>query len=118
FEERKTNYRAPEYRNFSYVLLTPETLADPDAVTDEQARQDYERTLDRFTTPEQRHVRQIVFASREEAEAARRKIEEGSDFGEVVASEGKTEADVSLGLIRRQDIADAAIAEAAFALEE
>ncbi len=118
FEERRSQYRAPEYRGFSYVLLTPEELADPDSVTDEQARADYERMVDRYTEPERRAVQQIVFATREEAEAARRRIGEGATFAEIAAAEGKTEEDITLGELRRQDIADPAVAEAAFALAE
>lgn len=117
FDERKSNYRAPEYRKIAYVKLEPEDLADPESVTDQQVREDYERNIARYTTAERRQVQQLVFPTRQEAEAALEKIRGGAGFSEIVAGQGRTEADVSLGTVARSDIADPAIAEAAFALD-
>lgn len=116
YDARKDQYRAPEYRSFTYLLLSAETLADPNSVTSEQARADYERGIARYTKPERRSVQQIVFATREEAEAARARLDGGTSFSEIAAAEGKTESDISLGEVTEDDIADPAIAEAAFAL--
>lgn len=117
FDERKSTYAAPEFRKFAYVKLEPEDIADPAAITDEQARKDYDANVDRYTTPEKREVFQIVFASEEEAKQARERIADGATFAEIVAQQGKTDADTSLGTVTKADIADTAIAEAAFSLQ-
>lgn len=118
FEERKNTYSAPEYRKIAYVKLEPEDIADPAAVSDEQVREDYEENIDQYTTAEKRKVEQLVFRSKEEAAAALEKIRGGAGFSEIVAAEGKTSADISLGTVTKSEIADEAIAKAAFSIGE
>ena len=116
FEDNKADWRAPEYRKINLVVLEPESIADPDAISDEQVRADYEARKDRYTSAETRLIDQLVFKSRDEAEAARKRITGGATFDEVAASEGKTPEDTSLGTVERSAIPDATIAEAAFSL--
>src|SRR5690606_19533631 len=70
FEEHKKTYAAPEYRKFTYARLDPADIMDLSSVTDQQVREDYEKNKARFTTPETRTIEQLVFQSREAAEAA------------------------------------------------
>ena len=51
FEDNKAAYAAPEYRGINYAVLTPEALADPSTVTDEQIKADYEQYKDRLHDP-------------------------------------------------------------------
>ncbi len=118
FDQRKSNYAAPEYRKIAYIKLEPEDIADPDAVAAEDVRSDYEKNIKRYTTPEKRALEQLVFKSSEDAQAAREKIAGGATFAEIVTAEGKTDADTTLGTVSKTDIADDAIADAAFALAE
>lgn len=117
FEENKKNYAAPEYRKLSYVKLEPENIMDLGSITDEQVRQDYEKNKSHFTTPETRKVDQLVFANADAAKAASEEIKGGASFDKIVADQGKTAADVTLGTLTRDAIADKAVAEAAFALQ-
>jgi len=116
FEERKASYAAPEYRKIAYIKLEAEDIADPSAISDEQVAKDYEANKVRYTTPERRTLEQIVFANEETAAAARASLNGGSTFEEIVAAQGKTMADVQLGTFSRSEVADPAVAEAAFAL--
>lgn len=118
FEERKATYAAPEYRKINYIKLEAEDIADPSTIGDEQVAQDYEKNKARYTTPERRTIEQIVFLNDETAEAARASLNGGSTFEEMVAAQGKTMADVQLGTFSRSEVADPAVAEAAFALED
>ena len=61
FEENKQSYAAPEYRKIAYVKLVPENIADESAITDEQVKEDYDKNIARFTTPETRTIEQLVF---------------------------------------------------------
>ena len=117
FEENKKTYAAPEYRKLAYVKLTPEDIADPSAITEEQVRADYETNKSKFTTPETRSVEQIAFKDVASAKAARDKIRNGSTFEDIVKAEGKTLADVQLGTLTKDKIADSTIADAAFAVK-
>lgn len=118
FEENKANYAAPEYRRISYVKLEPADIADPAAIQAEEVERYYEDNATRFTSPEQRKIEQLVFADAEAAQAALDNIRDGATFEEVVTEQGKTMGDVVLGTFAKADVADPAIAEAAFALAE
>ena len=114
--DRKDNYKAPEYRKFSYVRLAPEDIADPAAIDDAAVKADYDKDILRHTKQESRTVEQLVLASKEAALSAKAKLAAGASFEEVVKSEGKTLADVALGDLKKSDLPDAKIADAAFAL--
>lgn len=117
FEERKANYRAPEYRKLTYVKLEPADIAKPDAVTDDEVRADYEKRKASFTTPATRTVEQLAFGSAEAADAAAAKLLAGTaTFDALVTEEGKTASDVLLGDFTRDGMPDQTLAEAAFAV--
>lgn len=118
FEQNKQGYAAPEYRKIAYVSLVPEAIADANAISDEQVKEDYEKRVDRFTTPEMRTIEQIVFADRNAAQAALDSIAAGATFDSVVAAQGKTAADILLGSFSKDRVPDQKLADAAFALQE
>lgn len=118
FEENRANYAAPEFRTISYVKLEPQDIADPASVTDEEARAEYDRARARYTTPERRTIQQLVFADEEAAQAALTRVRDGATFEEIAAEQGRAIGDTELGTFSRDQVADPAIAEAAFALEE
>ncbi|TIW53201.1 MAG: peptidylprolyl isomerase, partial [Mesorhizobium sp.] len=116
FDANKKNYAAPEYRNFSYVRLEPQDIADPSAVTDQQVSEDYNKNIARYTTPEMRTIEQLVFKTPDAAKAALDSLKAGATFDKLVTAEGKTQADTLLGTLSRDKIADKAVADAAFSL--
>jgi peptidyl-prolyl cis-trans isomerase D len=116
FEANKKAYAAPEYRKFSYARLDPEDIMDLSSVTDQQVKDDYEKNKERYTTPEMRTIEQLVFKSKDAANAALDSLKAGATFDKIVAAEGKTEADTLLGTLSKDKIPDKAVADAAFAL--
>ena len=117
FEANKAAYAAPEYRKIAYVTLLPEDIADESAITDEQVKEDYDKNIARFTTPETRTIEQLVFSTPEAAQAASDSIKAGATFDSIVAAEGKTQSDTLLGTFSKDKVADPAVAEAAFKLQ-
>jgi peptidyl-prolyl cis-trans isomerase D len=117
FEERKKDYAAPEYRKLAYVQLTPEDIADESAITDEQVRADFDKNKARFTTPETRTIEQLVFPSKEAADAALASLKSGGTFEKAVEEQGKTLADVQIGTVAKDGVPDNAVAEIAFSLQ-
>ncbi|WP_173931737.1 peptidyl-prolyl cis-trans isomerase [Chelativorans sp. Marseille-P2723] len=118
FEARKEHYSAPEYRRIDYVKLEAEDIVDPSVISDEQVSAYYEQNRNRYTTPERRTIEQINFPDAETAAAAHESLRAGTTFEDLVERQGRTLADASLGTLSREEIADNAIAEAAFALDE
>lgn len=117
FDENKQTYAAPEYRKIAYVTLVPENITDESAVSDEQVKEDYEKNIDRFTTPETRTIEQLVFPSKDAAQTALDSIRAGATFDSIVTAQGKTAADTLLGAFTKDKVPDPAVAEAAFALQ-
>ena len=116
FEERKSAYRAPEYRKIAYVTLRASDISDPSTISDESVRADYEARIDRYRTPETRAIEQLSFPDEAAAKAAADKLAAGATFEEIVTAEGKTLNDVALGTCERRTMPDPSIAEAAFAI--
>ncbi|WP_161854839.1 peptidylprolyl isomerase [Bradyrhizobium sp. CCBAU 051011] len=116
FEDRKTQFRAPEYRKLSFVVISPEEIGKWIEVSDEDAKKVFEQRRDQLGTPEKREVSQMFFPSEGEAQAARSRITSGTSFDDVAKERNLNLADVDLGLIAKTAIIDPAIADAAFSL--
>src|SRR4029079_3627232 len=115
FDDHKTQFRAPEYRKLSFVVVSPEEIGKWSEVSDEDAKKVFEQRRDRIGTPEKREVQQMVFPNAAEAEAARARITSGASFDDVAKERNLSAADVDLGMIAKSGIIDPAVADAAFA---
>lgn len=121
FEANKSAYRAPEYRKFVTLAVTPATIADPSKVANADVLALYDRVkTQRFGAPEMRQTQQIVFKPGEntEASAALAKIKGGANFEDIAAERNLTAADIDLGLLPLEKFADPAVGKAAFGLKE
>jgi peptidyl-prolyl cis-trans isomerase D len=116
FEDHKVQFRAPEYRKLSFVMITPEEIGKWSTVTDEEAKKLYDERKDKMGTPDRREVSQIVFPNMEEATAARGRINASFTFADLAKERGLNPADYDLGMIAKSAIIDPAVANAAFAL--
>lgn len=119
FESHKAQYRAPEYRKFTYVKLEPSDIANQSAITDAQVAEYYEKNKDKFRTAGRRTVEQLVFPNKEMAEAAATQIRAGTTtYDQVVKDQGKQPADVLLGEFTKETMPDPSIADAVFAVQK
>lgn len=114
YEANKRRFTAPEFRTLTVLRLEPQDLAETVNVADEDLRRAYEDRADDYVTPETREIEQITFASVEQAQAARTRIESGTDFLAIAKERGLADVDFKLGTVTRKDIVDAAVAKAAF----
>jgi len=116
YDEHKVQFRAPEYRKISFLVMTPDELAKWTTVSDDDARKVFEERKEKYSTPEKRDVSQIVFPNAEDAKAARDKIAGGLSFADLAKERGLKPSDVDLGMVAKSAIIDAKVADAAFAL--
>jgi peptidyl-prolyl cis-trans isomerase D len=116
FDDHKTQFRAPEYRKLSFVVITPDEIGKWSVVSDDDAKKIFEERREKLSTPERRQVSQIVFPNTEEALAARGRIASGLSFDDLAKERGLNAADVDLGTIAKSAMIDSAIADAAFSL--
>ena len=111
-------YTAPEKRQLTYVVLTPEMLLDTITPDEAELRAVYDSQPERFNTPARRNVDRIAFANKDEAAAAVAAIQSGDKtFDDVVTERGLNIGDVSLGVVARADLGSAA-ADAVFAMTQ
>src|SRR6266700_3026249 len=118
FEERKTQFRTPEYRKLVIVSLIPGEQARWIEISDADLKRAYEERRARYVTPERRHILQIDFPNAEAASAAAGRIAKGASFTEIAKELGKSEKDIDLGTVPKSAVIDRAAADAAFALKE
>ena len=121
FNDRKSSYRAPEFRSMDVVALEPQTLANPAEVSDADAEAAYARVAGkdpRFGSPEKRDLEQILFPNQAEADAAAAKIKAGATFDDIVKERNMKPEDAELGETTKDAIIDKSEADAVFALPQ
>ena len=116
FDDHKTQFRAPEYRKISFVIITPDEIGKWATVSDDDAKKIFEERRAKLSTPERRQVSQMVFPNVEEAQAARGRIASGLSFDDLAKERGLNPSDIDLGTIAKSALIDPAIADAAFSL--
>ena len=116
FDDHKVQFRAPEYRKLSFVVINPEEIGKWSEVSDEDARKVFEQSRNRIGTPEKREVSQMAFPNVEEALAARGRITSGMSFDDLAKERNLNLTDVDLGMIAKSALIDPAVADAAFSL--
>ncbi len=118
FNERRSAFRAPEYRTVSVMALDAAALAKPETVSEADARQRYEQQKAKYGNPERRTIQQITFPSQADAEAAAAKIKEGTTFEAIAAERNISPQNLELGTFTKAEMLDQAVADAAFGLEQ
>ncbi len=118
-EEFAAQFMTPETRSLTLIHLRAEDLAKEIAISDEALRAEFDTRRDDYRVAELRDIEQMLFDSREEAEAARSRIEQGEAF-DAVARELTGSGPIGLGQLSRESLAlqAQALADAAFALLE
>ncbi len=118
FEAHKILFRAPEYRKIVTVSVTPADLAPWMQISDADVKAAYDKDHSRYVVPERRQVAQMVFPNAADADAAEAKVKSGTTFAALAAERGLKNSDTDLGTVKKSDIIDPAVAEAAFALKD
>ena len=119
YNDRKSAYRAPEYRSMDIIDLEPETLANPAEVSDADAKAAYDKVAGKdpkYGAPEKRVLQQILFPNPGEADAAEAKIKAGATFDDIAKERGLKPEDTEIGETTKDGIIDKAEADAVFAL--
>ena len=97
-QARAELFTAPERRRLSFLHLGSEAVLGEIVVTEDQIRQEYDNSINSFTTPETRAVQQMLLDDEETATRAAKALAGGQDY-ETVAKEiaGQDAADLELG---------------------
>ena len=119
FEANKAKFQIPEYRSFSYVLLSVDDILPQVAVSAEQLKQEYDARSAEFGTPEKRDVDQAMAASEDKAKTITAAVKAGKSL-EDAAKEvlGTADGVIKLGLVTKKDLPPGPLADGIFGLPE
>ena len=118
YDNHQAKFTQPEFRKFGVLAVTPESVKDKVQITDDDLTAAFDKDKDKLGAPERRRVQQIAFPDKAAADAAYQKIQSGTGFVDLAKAQGVNENDLDLGMLKRSDMADAAIGDAAFKLEK
>src|ERR1700727_1873806 len=119
YNDRKSSYRAPEYREMTILALEPDTIANTDDVTDAHAPAAYQKMAGKdpqFGAPEKRDLQQILFPNDADAAAAVAKLKTGVSFDALVQDRGLKAEDTDIGETTKDAMLDKDEANAVVAL--
>jgi peptidyl-prolyl cis-trans isomerase D len=121
YNDRKSSYRAPEYREIAVLALEPDTIANPAEVTDADGEAAYQKVAGRdpqFGAAEKRDLQQILFPNDSDAAAAETKLKAGASFDDLVKDRGLKAEDTDIGETTKDAMIDKDEANAVFALPQ
>ena len=121
FNDRKSSYRAPEFRSADVLALEPQTIANPAEVSDADAEAAYAKLAGKdpkFGAPEKRDLEQILFPNAADADAAEAKLKGGASFDDLVKERGLKPEDADIGETTKDAMLDKGEADAVFALPQ
>lgn len=119
FDANKARFQIPEYRSFSYVLMTNADVMDQVKVTPEQVKQEYESRVAEFGTPEKRDVDQAMTDSEDKAKAIIAAVKDGKSLEDATKQvTGSADGVIKLGLIQKKDLPAGALADEIFKLPQ
>lgn len=114
----KLRFADPERRSSTLLMISAERFAETIIVTDEDIEEEYAYREAEFTAPEKREIDQLVLTDDESIEIARRLRAENTPFAEIVAAVDQSLDNTDLGLVTRDEMISADLADAAFALDK
>ena len=119
FEANKIKFQIPEYRAFSYVLLSLDDVLPQITISSDQLKQEYDARAAEFGSPEKRDVDQAMADSEDKAKAIIAAVKGGESL-EDAAKEvlGTTDGVIKLGLVTKKDLPPGPLADGIFGLPE
>lgn len=117
FEANKTRFQIPEFRAFSYVLLTADDIMPMVGVTADMVKQEYDARSAEFGTAEKRDVDQAMADSEDKAKAVIAAVTAGKTL-EDAAKEvlGSSDGVIKLGAVTKKDLPPGPLADGVFNL--
>jgi peptidyl-prolyl cis-trans isomerase D len=106
FDERKTQFVAPELRKVAVLAISPQALAKGVNVTEEEVKAEYDAKAASYNLPERRKLEIIPFQSKEAAEKAYSALTSGTSFGEVAKSAGINGSDLAIGPVSKKEFSE------------
>jgi peptidyl-prolyl cis-trans isomerase D len=116
FEANKLKFQVPEFRSFSYVLMTVDDVMDQVQVTPEQVKQEYDARQGEFGAPEKRDVDQAMADSEDKAKKIIAAAQAGKSLEDATKEvTGNANGVIKLGSVQKKDLPAGPLADGVFA---
>ena len=116
FEANKARFQIPEYRAFSYVLLSVDDVIDQVTVTPDQLKQEYDARQAEFGSPEKRDVDQAMADTEDKAKKIIAETQAGKSLEEATKDvTGSADGVIKLGTVLKKDLPAGPLADGVFA---
>jgi peptidyl-prolyl cis-trans isomerase D len=116
YDAHAAEFRTPEYRTFTAVILRPSDYSEGLAPPEDELRQTYEKNRARlYEEPEKRTLYQLVYDTEDAAKAAVASLGSGKPFEALARERGLSLAAATFTEITRKDVLDPAVGGATFA---
>lgn len=105
YENEKSLFSAPEYREITYLVLQRKDAEEHVSVTEEQLKQEFETRYAGHEEPENRELQQIVVEKETLAKEIAGLLKAGKDFAAVAKEKaGISAKDLTMGEVTRSDL--------------
>ena len=84
YDENIASFFAPEYREVEAIVIRPTDLVPPESITEDEIQTFYDENMDRYRTQPTRTVRQLIFGTELDAQAAFDQIQDGDTLIELM----------------------------------
>lgn len=116
FEANKNKFQIPEYRAFSYVLLSVDDVMDQVNVTPDQVKQEYDARQAEFGSPEKRDVDQAMADTEDKAKKIIAAAQAGKSLEDATKEvTGNADGVIKLGTVLKKDLPAGPLADGVFA---
>ncbi|HUV32001.1 MAG TPA: peptidylprolyl isomerase [Devosiaceae bacterium] len=116
-DANQANYVTTETRSIRALVLTPEVYARTLDIDEADLAAEYQRTAAQYFEPATRTVRVLALPAAATVTWFKLGLSNNKSFDTLLEETGLGEAVVDLGTVTREQIADPAVAETAFALD-
>ena len=117
FEANKTKFQIPEFRAFSYVLMTADDVMPQVGVTADMVKQEYDARQAEFGTAEKRDVDQAMADSEDKAKAIIAAVAGGKTLEDAAKDVlGSSDGVIKLGPVTKKDLPPGPLADGVFSL--
>lgn len=117
YDDNKEVYKTPEYRRANALYITPEEIRKSIEIDNDTLQAMYNQRKGSYNVPEQRQIEQIVFKTKEEANAVVQRLLSGEPLKKIAVEKELSPDDINLGYVIKSDLLPE-IAEAAFLIEQ
>lgn len=105
FKDHQSRFSAPEYRTLSIILATPEDWAKQVKVTRQEVFNLYNERSQSLMIPEKRKIKNLLYASKADAENAYSILRSGKSISEVISMVVPMNKDtMDLGLVTKEQL--------------